>query len=277
MAAEPARKVPLGVGHIVSAAFGIFFRQFWRVLLLSVVGSILLLLLTRGIVWLQVADILGRTISFASNGTIQGIVVMVATFTVLGTVGGILARIAHDAYRKRPVTALRYIGSTRYTVLPIFSYLFVVIIPFLIPPMELPEYAEIAVVFAIVAWVIFVACALFVAIPVAMVERTGRNSLKRSISLTKGYRLGIFGLLIIAFFVMTLISIVSGFVVAAAFSSAAFRGTTSVFFYLLIGGVAYLGMVFGFAYIAIVSGLVYTRLLQIKEGLGSDEIASVFD
>ncbi len=115
----------------------------------------------------------------------------------------------------------------------------------------------------------FVLTLLFVAIPVSVVERPGvLGSLQRSAALTKGYRLKIFGLVL----VMTLLLFV--IMVPTAFGMA-----------LLTAGVgsASVGVALGVLVSAVISlipavmaAVVYHDLRLAKEGIDTEQLAAVF-
>ena len=107
---------------------------------------------------------------------------------------------------------------------------------------------------------------LFVAMPVCIVEQLGpAKSLSRSAELTKGHRWAIFGLW---FLVIIIVGIGSKVVGAVG---------------LLIGGVGFslvLSLIWGAlsgAFNAIMVVVAYHDLRVVKEGIDTDQIASVFD
>lgn len=110
----------------------------------------------------------------------------------------------------------------------------------------------------------FVMVLLYVAIPVAVIERPGIiASLGRSAELTKGFRWKVFGMLAILFILAIVIGGVIGFVTGALG---------------LVGGI--LEMIinaFFTALFAVVSAVTYVALRQAKEGMDIDQIAAVFD
>jgi uncharacterized membrane protein len=110
---------------------------------------------------------------------------------------------------------------------------------------------------------LIVATMLWVAVPVAVVERPGvMRSLTRSAALTKGSRWQVFGIAL-------LIGI--GAIVAAYFVAVVFgRGTAGSF-------VSWLATATITAFAASVTAVGYTTLRFAKEGVGIDEIAAVFD
>jgi hypothetical protein len=110
---------------------------------------------------------------------------------------------------------------------------------------------------------LIVATMLWVAIPVAVVERPGvLGSLSRSAVLTKGNRWGVFGIMLL----ISIGTIVASYLVeqiAGAAAPGAF--------------VAWIVAAAITAYVASVTAVGYCSLRFAKEGVGIDEIAKVFD
>jgi len=110
---------------------------------------------------------------------------------------------------------------------------------------------------------IIVACMLYVAVPVCVIEKAGVfESLNRSGVLTRGYRWQIFGLLAL----VTIAAFIGGVVVA------------------LLGGVALWAKLLSFgwqvvttAFGAVLAAVVYHDLRVAKEGIDIDDLANVFD
>ncbi len=120
--------------------------------------------------------------------------------------------------------------------------------------------------------VVMVACILWVAVPVAVVEQPGViNSLKRSAELTKGSRWHVFGIL----FALGLINVVAGILLAAAFMSDPKAAT--VVDYKVFMSLALLASIMLGALQAVASAVGYHDLRQSKEGVGIEELARVFE
>ena len=104
----------------------------------------------------------------------------------------------------------------------------------------------------------------WVAVPVAVVERTGViDSLRRSAELTRGYRWKVFGVIAIIYIGQFVLDALTHFILTAApiFSSvASFLITVAIT-----------------AYFAVVTAVCYHDLRVLKDGVGVDDIARVFD
>lgn len=115
---------------------------------------------------------------------------------------------------------------------------------------------------------------LFVTIPACMVERLGPVvALKRSRTLTKGYRWPVFGFYLVLIVINVPIAVVSEFGMESVNSALGLTDLAALgmgagqilsnFFYALFGGVA--------------TAIVYKRLRELKDGLGTEQLASIFD
>ena len=111
--------------------------------------------------------------------------------------------------------------------------------------------------------------AFWVAIPVAVVERPGVvASLKRSAALTKGHRWRIFGMIMV-------LALLNGVVDSTLqMSSNGAAGTAAMAVHAVV---SYLATAFFIAFGAVTTAVAYHDLRLVKEGLGIDEIAAVFD
>ncbi len=113
---------------------------------------------------------------------------------------------------------------------------------------------------------IIVAVMLWVAIPVAVVEKPGVfDSLGRSRELTKGFRWQVFGIIVI----VLVIQIVAGVIIGVVLG---FTGST-----FLIVLFEYLVTAFFTALYAVISAVGYHDLRVAKEGIDVNQIAAVFD
>jgi len=112
---------------------------------------------------------------------------------------------------------------------------------------------------------IILACMLYVAVPVAVVEKPGVfASLSRSADLTKGHRWTIFAI----FLVILALALVIGMVLVMALATTgslvvALLGTVIALFFGLWSGVA--------------QAVVYHDLRKVKEGIDIEDLAKVFD
>jgi len=118
---------------------------------------------------------------------------------------------------------------------------------------------------------------LWVAVPAAVIERSGLSALSRSAELTKGYRWRILGLLFALFFIMFLVSLplgaASGLLVYNAMSDAEGFATSMT----ILMAFNWVLASFTGALSAVVYAVSYHDLRVAKEGADTDQIASVFN
>jgi hypothetical protein len=114
-------------------------------------------------------------------------------------------------------------------------------------------------------------CGLFVAVPAAVVERSGSlGAIRRSWDLTRGSRLKIFLIVVI---LLLLASFAVGFTVGIV--GGIIAGGSSVALIAAIVGA--LSQVLTSSLVAVAAAVVYHDLRLAKEGIGIEELASVFD
>jgi hypothetical protein len=115
-----------------------------------------------------------------------------------------------------------------------------------------------------------VMCMLWVAVPVAVVERPGVGaSLKRSAELTKGSRWHIFGIVI----VLAVINGIVNYILQSSFVENA-TSMTDIKVYMFLA--LMVSILFG-SLQAVCSAVGYHDLRESKEGVGIEELAKVFD
>jgi hypothetical protein len=143
-----------------------------------------------------------------------------------------------------------------------------------LPVMLTAIVAGLAIVVGVILLVvpgIIVMTILYVAIPVAVVERPGvMASLSRSSELTSGYRMRIFGLVFVVFGAAVLINYLLTDMMTAAFLKD--PSSLGTYLYAITGS----GIFFAILG-AIISGVVYHDLRAIKDGVNIDELAAVFE
>jgi uncharacterized membrane protein len=118
---------------------------------------------------------------------------------------------------------------------------------------------------------------LWVAVPAAVIERNGLSALPRSAALTKGYRWRIFGLLLVLFFILFVLSLpigaIGGVLVLMAMSG---DGSVDVVITIIMA-LNWIVASFTGAFSAVVYAVSYHDLRVAKEGADTQQIASVFD
>ena len=262
-AAPPAGE--FRIGHVFSQAAAVLSRNFLIFFVVTLVaGSPRLLFTTAG----SVAGMLGRVslglfLSFVLNMLGQAIVVYAA----------------FQDMRNRPVDigeSLRVALSRVLSIIGIAvcigtAFMVVFVLPVAVGTFFLRPNLYVALPLAIgiaigAAVAVFLLTMWIVATPACVVERRGPlSSIGRSSNLTKGHRWKVFGMVLLLFAVAALISsVVRGLLGLTGSSTLATLGT-----------LAWIG-VWG-AFYATVVVVTYHDLRVAKEGVDTDQIASVFD
>lgn len=121
---------------------------------------------------------------------------------------------------------------------------------------------------------IILMCIFYVALPVVVVERPGvTNSLRRSAELTKGNRWKVFALVIITYVVSMLLEFLVGFVIGFGGAIAGEAGSVNI----LAAVATIVAQVFSITWGAVLVAMAYFELRRVKEGIGLEQIAAVFD
>jgi hypothetical protein len=250
------RKAPLKVGSIIAESFPIFFKYFGAILVLGYVPTAIglagssLLIGTKAALGLEEAQFVTSAdiINFLSALSLDFVVASVTT--------ALLVQLAYDAKLHRPLHFKRYIVPTLKALLPIvilgFSLGVLAIFGFL--ALILPGL-----------WI----SAVFIAVsPAIVIERKGFGALARSVQLTKGYRWPIVLVLVMAVVWSVAFEFFGQFLVGLIDFEDGISLKAST--YSVVGTI-------GVGWPAILTALVYARLREIKEGIGVDQIATVFD
>ncbi|MEM6972968.1 MAG: hypothetical protein AAF577_09185 [Pseudomonadota bacterium] len=250
----PGSAQPLGVSSIISETFSVFSKCFLPCFIAALVPSLIIALIA--LVFVGSGVILGDpdTIDPASVGT------GVAFVTLLGLIAGsvataVIVRIVYDAKMGKPVD----IGSAISAALPL-------LLPIVV--LSIASALIMGVGFAVfIIPGIWLAGALAVVMPAIVVDKAGFGALGRSFQLTKGYRWPIVGVLFIMLVVLILAQLVLSLVTAAF---AAISPFLAVFVDASLNAVPQ-------ALYSVAPVLIYARLREIKEGLGIEDVAKVFD
>ena len=121
---------------------------------------------------------------------------------------------------------------------------------------------------------IFLACIWIVAVPACVVEKLGPvDCLRRSMELTKGYRLTIFGALVVivaAFIIFGAIATFLGGAVLTMTTSIAVMALTAALLSLVL-------TLIPSAMLTLITAILYADLRSAKEGISKESLAEVFD
>ncbi|MEL7114724.1 MAG: hypothetical protein AAGP08_03895 [Pseudomonadota bacterium] len=252
--------MPLGAGTIISESFSILFGNFVKVIVLGFLGTYLGFLINGLLLGFDQALGLSEPDPFNINwfATILSVII---PMVVYGLVTALLVQLAYDAKLQRPRNMGAYLGPAFSAAVPIAVLSIVVGI--------LVAIGAIALLIGAL-WVYAVFCVMS---PAVVIERAGFGALGRSAGLTKGYRWPIVGVLIVVWVLIFLLQFAAGFVLGLL--ATGLTGST--------GGLLFYGILFsligafGYGMGGISVALIYARLREIKEGIGVDEIAKVFE
>lgn len=126
---------------------------------------------------------------------------------------------------------------------------------------------------------LLIALGWFIAVPILIVEKKGiLDSISRSWELTKGYKRWIFlFLLIVTIFSFVISAVLGAFVFIAGDPTTVMLEGGSFSYYILNAVLTALGQVFATLINAVGVAAVYYEIRQIKEGIGAENLAAVFD
>ncbi|MEM1374504.1 MAG: hypothetical protein AAGF78_09005 [Pseudomonadota bacterium] len=255
-------KSPLGVGKIISESFSILFSNIVKVMILGFVGAFLGYLLTGLLVGFDTAA--GQVDPVAAQdigGMFAGLgVSFVITIIIYSLITAMIIQLAYDAKLGRSNSLGEYFSGAIGPLIPVIILSVVVTIAMMIGMMAL-------IIPGLWAYAVF-----YVFVPAAVIEKTGFNSLGRSVALTKEYRWPIVGLFIVMGIIAGILSAIPGFIGGFLLATAGGGGSLIAFGVLM-------SVINAFAYglSAIAVALTYARLREIKEGVAVDQIAAVFE
>ncbi|MCK7612319.1 hypothetical protein [Roseibium sediminicola] len=254
--ADNPPRIPLGIGVLIGESFSILFRNFLPVVLISFVPTLIGLLVSGSLVGFEA--VIGFEDTVATDAAPPGMQLLTSLVdtVVYSVTTAFLVQLAYDAKLKRPMRFGRYIGPALRAIVPIMILSFAV---------------GLMVGIAAIALIIpglWVYAVFSVMEPAVVIEGVGFGGLGRSAELTREYRWPILGALIPIFVYMALIFAVAFFLVSLIGLSNGLALPV-----LLFAAISAIGS----SLVSIFISLLYARLREIKEGVGVDQIAAVFD
>ncbi|MEM6589070.1 MAG: hypothetical protein AAF641_11530 [Pseudomonadota bacterium] len=262
--AETSMSAPtqsLGVGAIISESFSILFKNIPAVIMIGFLPMLLSAVIGG---MLQGWDMMMGTATptFSSGGEIFMFVLsMVLQMGIYGIMIAMLVQFAYDVKLGRSVNISRYFGPAMACLLPVMVLTVVVTILVAVGML------------ALIVGGLWLYAVFSVVVPVIVIERAGFGAMGRSAALTKEFRWPIVGLLLVTWICMILIGMLFGVVLGLALFGLG-DGFVGVLLMVLL-----VSVINGFTYslFGIATSLIYARLREIKEGVGVDELASVFE
>jgi len=252
---------PLGVGSIISESFSILFKNIVTVMILGFFPTLLTLVIGGLLMGWGVA-LGGAEPDFTAEGVGFGFVVaIILQVGIYGMIIALLVQMAYNAKLGRPQEIGRYFGPALRSAFPIVILTTVAGL-----------LTGIGAVFLVIPG-LWIYAVFSVIVPAIVIERAGFGAMGRSAKLTKEYRWPVLGTLLLIGIVTAILSAVVAFVfsaVSAIVGGGAFGIAVSVIVNAALYAVSY-----GLSGIAV--SLIYARLREIKEGVGVDALADVFD
>lgn len=274
-------RAPLGAGAVIGESFSILLKNIVHVIVASAAPMFLFFLPIGFMIGSnQMLDLKAPQFNW-SVLLINFAISLFAMCAALSVSAAAVNKLAYDAKHLRTVKASTYLKST-LSAAPIVT-LFTLAIGAALLLVQVSIFALSSVspfltfftfpVFFVVYFWTVAACSLMPA--VAVVEKAGLSSLKRSIALTKGYRLPVLGTIFLAglcsIAIQIAISIFTFLVTLTASLASETLGAILSFASSLVAFALMIG------YLCIVTSLIYIRLREIKEGAGIDQIEAVFE
>lgn len=254
--AVPGKKPALGVGSILGEAFSILYRNFVVVFVLAFVPITLGYLVSGASIGFEVnLGIREPDFTGVEPALIHFLIVLVEVFFI-SVATALVVQFVRDLKLNRSVGLARYVRVTMAHLLPIAV---------------LSAVATVLIILALMVLIVpglWVTAVFYVVAPVIVIERAGYSALGRSARLTKGYRWPIVGLYLLFFAFALLEGFVGVFVFRMISESIGIDKATAISAAI---DAVYVGLS------AITVALVYARLIEIKEGMSTDQFAAVFD
>lgn len=245
----------LGVGALISDSFSILTKYFLPILAIFFVPDLLIFEL---IGWLNESIFTYEAdLPFDGSGemVVLGFAVLIG-FIVYSLETAMFVLLAYDAKLGQPMRFGFYFRTLLSNFLPLLLLSFLVLL-LLVPAL---------LAFVIPAlWVNAVFAAV---VPAVVTERAGFGALRRSIELTRNYRWPIVGAFLLGGFFSRILDQVAEKLSLVALEAGS--ALLEAIIYVTISGI-------GYAFVGILTALIYVRLREIKEGIGIDQIAAVFD
>lgn len=252
-------RVPLGVGKIIGESFSIFFRKFWKMIVLAG-APILALYLLLGALNGFGESLGGEKPVFDTRMDVAVYALaMLLNVTLLSLISALLVLLAYDVKQGRSRPVGTYFAKALPRILPLAVLSVVVTVLFGI---------GLALLIVPGLW-IYAACVA--TYPAIVIEDAGFRALSRSVSLTKGYRWPIVGVLIVIGIVTYALNFAGGFAGGFAYG---IGGAGMIVVALLVNTFAN-AVMYGLGAVAV--ALIYARLREIKEGVTVVDLAAVFD
>lgn len=267
-------KLPLGVNSIINGTISILFRHIGRVFLIGLLPLFLSQLAYEFLPTPNFAYLSSRELFSPNTATTITILNAVFQIAIHAVTFAFLVQLAYDANLERSVKIRRYIQpaltsvfflSVLTIVLGVIFLGSVITITILTQKLGQVIFLAIPACFALLLWIMAV---FSVTASVVVIEQVSFRGLGRSRALTRNYRWAIAGTLFLTFVIVSLLQYVFTFLFKLV-GEAGSLIPASIFF-SAFGSLS-------LSFVSILITLFYSRLREIKEGIGVGRIDTVFD
>lgn len=252
-------KPPLGVGQILSETFSLLFGNIVAVAFAAFVPILISIVIGGMLLGFDVA--LGATEPDFVTGNIWPAfaINILVSLAIYGVVTAIIVQLAYDAKAGRGTNFAGYASAAVSTL-----------VPNVLQTLAISVMAGFGMILLIVPglWIYGV---FAVTVPALVIERLGFGAMSRSAELTKEYRWPVIGTIVVVGIAASVINLIPAFIVGWLITS---FGTGFTIVAVLLSAVLY---TFTYGLISISLALIYARLREIKEGVGVESLASVFE
>ncbi len=250
---------PLGVGQILSESFSLLFGNIVAIAVAAFIPLLFMIILSGMTLGFSVS--LGAEVADPTAANFLPLILLNTLISVViyGIVSAIIVQLAYDAKLGRGTNFGAYAAAAISTIVPNVVQTLIITI--------LASFAMLALILPGI-WVYGV---FAVTVPALVIERVGFGAMRRSSELTKEYRWPVIGTMVVVFIgamVLNLIpQTIAGFVLGSL-------STVSIIAMVLLTAVL---STFTYGLIGIAVALIYARLREIKDGVGMNDLSSVFE
>ncbi len=260
-APEHAPQAPgtLGVGRLLSVTFAIFLQRFVLFVGIAVVMNLAFYLVFYGLLGSSMFMQPDQMFS-TSSGLTAFFVSTFGAMLINVLLAGILTVAAYDAHQRRPIRLGLYFQSA-----------LAVVVPLLVMGLVSSIGIALGLMLLIVPGLIL-AVMWSVMTPAIVIDKAGFGGLKRSQVLTKGYRWPILGFLVVVYVIIFVVNALLGSIFGFGIGALA-ETPSGISLYLFQAATNAVMAAWG----AVAVVVLYARLKELKEGLGMDDLAAIFD
>lgn len=271
-------KQSLGLLALIGEAFSVFRQRF----LIFFGVSVIILAISAAINYLIVGDAAFVATSDITNQSPFALISGLINMLSYGFMVAVLTLAAYDVKTRKSVRIAHYFKVAAKNIIPL-SVLTIVVSIVCIIPIIAGGIVGVAMPVALIVTVplgflmtIFLFSMFSVVNPAIVVEGAGFSSLRRSAQLTKNYRWPIIGLFAILGILLIVVLAVIGVLAGLVLLGEDFV-VTGVGFVLQAQLLNIVLSALGGSYIAILIAMLYARLKELKEGIGYEDLSSVFE